>query len=85
MQRPGEHPFLKRLIPTIADQRAAGCVIGVDYPKPIVQHEVASKANMERLNKAYAAHKAGGGDAKPPPKAAGGKRKLEQTTLGGGA
>jgi len=50
----------------IADQKAAGCIIGRDYPKPIVDHDVASKANMDKMNKAYAAHKAaagGGGDS----------------------
>ena len=46
-------------------QKAAGCVVGVDYPRPIVEHDVASKANMDKHAKAYAAHKAahgGGGD-----------------------
>ena len=46
-------------------QKAAGCIVGKDYPKPIVEHDVASKANMEKHAKAYAAHKAahgGGGD-----------------------
>jgi len=63
----------------IADQKKAGCVIGVDYPKPIVEHEVVSKTNMDRMNKAYAAHKAAaegvksGGDGK--------KRALAQSKL----
>jgi len=43
----------------IADQKAAGCVVGVDYPKPIVEHERVSKENMGRMAKAYEAHKAG--------------------------
>ena len=49
----------------IADQKKAGCVIGVDYPKPIVDHASASKENMNRMAKAYEAHKAkaGGADA----------------------
>jgi cryptochrome len=45
-------------------QEAAGCVIGKDYPAPIVQdHTATSKANMTRMAQAYAAHKAlhGGG------------------------
>jgi len=42
-------------------QRAAGCIIGTDYPAPIVLHEVASKANLDKMAKAYAAHKASGG------------------------
>jgi cryptochrome len=45
----------------IADQKKANCIIGQDYPKPIVNHELVSKANMDRMNKAYAAHKAAGG------------------------
>ena len=47
-------------------QKAAGCVVGVDYPRPVVDHDVASKANMAKMAAAYAAHKAanggGGGD-----------------------
>lgn len=35
----------------------AGCRVGVDYPKPIVQHDVASKENMGKLAEAYKAHK----------------------------
>ena len=42
-------------------QRAAGCVVGVDYPAPIVDHDVASKANIARMTAAYAAHRAAGG------------------------
>ena len=74
----------------IADQKKAGCVIGVDYPKPIVDHDVVSKENMGRMAKAYEAHKAGGGvggsagssegEAKTPE----GKRALVQQKLGGG-
>ncbi|KAG8463402.1 hypothetical protein KFE25_004913 [Diacronema lutheri] len=41
----------------IADQNKAGCRVGVDYPKPIVQHDVASKENMGKLAEAYKAHK----------------------------
>ena len=44
-------------------QRAAGCVIGVDYPFPIVDHSVAMKANMAQMKLAYArAREEGGGD-----------------------
>ena len=39
-------------------QRAAGCVVGVDYPAPIVDHDVASKANIARMTAAYAANRA---------------------------
>ena len=73
----------------IADQKAAGCIIGRDYPKPIVEHTSTSKANMEKMAKAYAAHKAAeGGGEKEPGMAAGkasgkaGKRPMTQQTLG---
>ena len=42
----------------LAEQRKAGCVVGADYPMPIVDHQAASKANMEKMAAAYAAHKA---------------------------
>ncbi|XP_075906875.1 cryptochrome circadian regulator 5 [Nelusetta ayraudi] len=35
-------------------QQAAGCIIGKDYPQPIVQHEVISKKNIQRMKMAYA-------------------------------
>jgi len=38
-------------------QRKAGCVVGVDYPSPVVEHAVASKACIEKIANAYAAHK----------------------------
>ena len=41
-------------------------MIGVDYPKPIVDHKIASKANMAKMKLAYSAHKEG----KPMPTAA---------------
>jgi len=40
-------------------QQAAGCIIGKDYPKPIVDHSVASNANKDRIKACYDAHKAG--------------------------
>ena len=39
-------------------QMAAGCVIGKDYPKPIVDHDVARQANIKRMAAAYEANKA---------------------------
>jgi cryptochrome len=44
-------------------QKTAGCVIGVDYPAPVLDHDVASKANMDRMKLAFAAAKAKGGAA----------------------
>jgi cryptochrome len=40
----------------LAVQQAAGCVVGLDYPHPIVDHGTASKTNMEKMKRAYAAH-----------------------------
>jgi hypothetical protein len=34
-------------------QRAVGCLIGRDYPAPIVEHAVVLKANMARIKAAY--------------------------------
>ena len=38
-------------------QQAAGCVIGKDYPKPIVQHAEISKINIKRMAEAFAQNK----------------------------
>ncbi|GHP04859.1 cryptochrome-2 [Pycnococcus provasolii] len=65
----------------IVDQKKWGCVIGNDYPKPIVAHDVASKANMSKVASAYAAFKDGGGGAKRAAEAAdgaGGKKKVKR-------
>jgi len=37
----------------LAVQKAAGCLIGQDYPRPIVDHSVVSKDNMAKMKKAY--------------------------------
>jgi len=42
----------------LAVQKAAGCIIGQDYPRPIVDHAVVSKENMAKMKKAYDAGKA---------------------------
>nr|AQX17843.1 putative photolyase-cryptochrome [Lampea lactea] len=39
-------------------QEAAGCIIGQDYPRPIVEHKTVSQANMGKLKKAYDKNKA---------------------------
>ena len=54
-------------------QRKAGCVVGVDYPHPMVDHATASKECIEKLASAYKAHKEGKGREI---KAVGSKRKL---------
>eukprot|EP00903_Cladosiphon_okamuranus_P021749 g19997.t1 len=38
-------------------QRGCGCIIGKDYPKPIVDHADVSKDNMAKMNDAYEANK----------------------------
>ena len=43
-------------------QRTAGCVIGEDYPRPIVDHQMAVKTNLARMKKARAGHYGGGAD-----------------------
>jgi len=45
-------------------QKAAGCIIGTDYPRPIVDHDVVHKVNIGRMKAAYAANKADN-DKKP--------------------
>ncbi len=39
----------------LAVQQAAKCIIGQDYPYPIVDHKKASVENMARMKAAYAA------------------------------
>ncbi|KAI7791236.1 Cry2b protein [Triplophysa rosa] len=61
--------FIRRYLPVLRDfpakfiydpwnapedvQAAAGCVIGVDYPKPMVNHAEASRLNIERMRQIY--------------------------------
>ena len=44
--------------------QAAGCIIGKDYPHPIVDHGPTSKANMAKMKAAFDASKAAAGAAK---------------------
>lgn len=34
-------------------QNDCGCIIGVDYPNPVVSHEIVSKVNMEKMKIAF--------------------------------
>ena len=52
----------------IAVQKTAGIQVGVDYPKPIVDHTPVSKENMSKMAAAYADYKAQLEDSKPPKK-----------------
>ncbi|TRY91923.1 hypothetical protein DNTS_029640 [Danionella cerebrum] len=61
--------FIRRYLPVLRDfpakfiydpwnapgdvQKAAKCVIGVDYPKPMVNHAEASRLNIERMRQIY--------------------------------
>ena len=69
-----EHIYEPWTCPLTA-QKHAGCVIGVDYPKPIVNHAVIHKVNMDKMKTAYAANKSAGGATK---KAAKSPKKAEK-------
>lgn len=43
-----------------SEQIKFGCIIGKDYPVPIVDHTTASKINMSRMAAAYSDHRDGG-------------------------
>ena len=46
----------------VSVQRAAGCVIGKDYPKPIVDHQQAKETNIARMKRARTNHYGGATD-----------------------
>uniref|UniRef100_A0A8C7CRZ8 Cryptochrome circadian regulator 5 n=1 Tax=Oncorhynchus kisutch TaxID=8019 RepID=A0A8C7CRZ8_ONCKI len=46
-------------------QEAAGCIVGKDYPRPIVEHEVISKKNIQRMKAAYAKRSPHSSDESP--------------------
>lgn len=47
--------------------KAAGCVIGQDYPRPIVDHDSIHKVNIGRHKAAYAKAKSESGQAQQSP------------------
>ncbi|CAG5853193.1 unnamed protein product [Menidia menidia] len=53
-------------------QQAAGCIVGKDYPCPIVEHEVISKKNVQRMKESYAKRSSDGTES--PKKKQGAKR-----------
>ncbi|XP_073513511.1 cryptochrome-1-like [Phyllobates terribilis] len=55
-------------------QERAGCIIGQDYPKPIVEHETVSKRNIQRMKAAYARRSGSGGTDGPQSPSKGVKR-----------
>jgi len=38
---------------TAAEQESFGCIVGVDYPKPIVDHDEARQANLAKMKLNY--------------------------------
>jgi cryptochrome len=69
----------------LAVQTKCGCIIGKDYPKPIVDHDEARKENLDKMGAAYAAARGEAPSAKKAPAAkkpakvaAGTKRKKEE-------
>lgn len=85
-----EGSFIKKYIPELAkypkqfiyepwkapieSQKKFGCVIGKDYPQPVVDHDVAMKANLVRMKSAYAKKNSGKDD---------GKRKVDESLKAG--
>lgn len=49
-------------------QTAAGCIIGVNYPKRIVEHETVHKENMKKMAEAYKVNKEKKSLKRPRPK-----------------
>jgi cryptochrome len=45
-------------------QQAAGCIIGKDYPKPIVEHDTIKDVNIKRMKAAYDSGKEDAGGEK---------------------
>ncbi|KAM3241105.1 hypothetical protein ACQJBY_054245 [Aegilops geniculata] len=45
-------------------QEKARCIVGKDYPKPVVDHEAASKECRKRMEQAYASNRLGGNPVK---------------------
>lgn len=55
------------------NQKKYGCIIGKDYPRCIVEHDVVMKENLGKMKAAYAAKNLGKVDSKPA------KRKTEES------
>ncbi|KAI1890739.1 hypothetical protein AGOR_G00156730 [Albula goreensis] len=45
--------FIRRYLPVLRVQTAAKCIIGIHYPKPMVNHAEASRLNIERMKQIY--------------------------------
>lgn len=53
---PAKHIYEPWTAP-LSVQQSAGCIVGKDYPKPVVDHATVSKVNMEKMKAAYSAAK----------------------------
>jgi hypothetical protein len=51
---------------SIAQQKAAGCILGKDYPKPIVDHDEAKKTCMDGMKRAFEKRREGKAAIKEP-------------------
>ncbi|KAJ8266638.1 hypothetical protein GJAV_G00132890 [Gymnothorax javanicus] len=56
-------------------QERAGCIVGEDYPRPIVEHEVISKKNIQRMKFAYSKRSSNLTESSSKEKVKGEKRK----------
>jgi cryptochrome len=63
-------------------QQKSGCVIGVDYPMPIVNHDDAVKENMAKMKQAYASQ--GGSSSSGGDDDSGGSSSSSSSSGGGG-
>ncbi len=60
-------------------QKQWGCVIGKDYPMPMVDHDVVKKENLEKMKKAFDAHKKSQGNKN---KGNGNNKKVKAKVIG---
>merc|ERR1711976_761006 len=93
-----EGEFIKKYLPVLAKmpskyiyepwecpkeiQRGIGCVIGKDYPHPIVDHAIIHKTNIQRMKTAYANGKTDKAEPQPKdqPKIAPAKKRKSPST-----
>lgn len=61
-------------------QRAAGCLIGKDYPFPIVDHKIAMRRCMDGMKKSYAIGQYGSPPLARPPSSPRNKRQRENSS-----
>jgi cryptochrome len=54
---PDQYIYEPWLMPESVQKKLA-CIIGKDYPKPIIEHETAKRACLDRISQAYQLAKA---------------------------